>query len=305
MKTLLILLLLFAPAAIAQDATEGAKYVINEDFRVLPFPDTAEGKMAEYGKSLITDTFALVGPNTTNAISGNKMACTNCHLNAGTKPYAAPYIGLSGTFPMFIGREGKVTSLEERINGCFERSLNGRAIDVNSPEMRAIVTYIKHLSTGFPIGKRIEGQGFTTFKTPLRTANPVIGAIVYEKHCMSCHGTNGQGQLGTIGKREGGYIYPPFWGSDSFNDGAGMARVITAARYIKGNMPLGTKADSPLLTDDEAFDVAAFINSHERPVKANKEKDYPDRKTKPKDSPYPPYADSIPQTQHKYGPFDF
>lgn len=278
---------------------------ISDEFQIAPFPETAEGKLAAYGKSLITDTYSLLGPNSSKPTSGNRLACASCHLNAGTKSFAAPYIGLTGVFPIFIGREGKVESLEERINGCFERSLNGKALDVSSTEMRAIVTYMKHLSSGIPIGKRIQGQGFTAFTAPARAANPVNGAKVYEKHCISCHGDNGQGVLGSKGNREGGYLFPPLWGPDSFNDGAGMARVITAAKYIKGNMPFGTKASAPVLTDDEAFDVAAFINSHPRPEKANKENDYPDRSKKPKDSPYPPYADSIPQTQHKYGPYNF
>jgi thiosulfate dehydrogenase len=305
MKIFIVLLTFISQFAVAQDDTDAQKYVIPENFQANPFPDTPEGKLAAYGKLLVSETYALVGPSSNNPISGNRMACTNCHLNAGTKPFAAPYIGLSGVFPIFIGREGKVTSLEERINGCFERSLNGRAMDVNSNEMRAIVTYIKHLSSGLPIGRRLEGQGFTTLRLPARAANPSNGAVVYEKHCSTCHGSDGQGKLGETGKREGGYIFPPLWGNDSFNDGAGMARVITAAKYIKGNMPFGTSANFPVLTDEEAIDVAAFINSKPRPEKTNKVKDYPDRTKKPKDSPYPPYADSIPQVQHKYGPFNF
>lgn len=94
-------------------------------------------------------------------------------------------------------------------------------------------------------------------------------------------------------------MFPPLWGPDSFNDGAGMGRVLTAARFIKARMPLG----KPDLTDDDAFDVAAFINSKPRPQMANLERDYPDRSTKPIDNPYGPYADSFPQDQHKFGPF--
>ena len=96
-----------------------------------------------------------------------------------------------------------------------------------------------------------------------------------------------------------GYLFPPLWGADSFNNGAGMTRVLTAARFIKARMPLGA-AD---LSDDQAYDVAAYMNSHARPQKSDLEKDFPDLTLKPVDSPYPPYADPFPQEQHRLGPF--
>lgn len=278
---------------------------VPDNFEIPPFEETREGQLAGYGYRLITETYALVGPDTPNPLTGNRLACSSCHLDGGTKPFAAPYIGLSGIFPIYIGREDKIESLEERINGCFERSMNGKALDVNDEVMRAMVTYIKHISREASVGTRIKGQGFVDFTPPDRASDPARGATVYEKHCQSCHGAGGEGIKGSNGHREGGYIYPPLWGPDSYNDGAGMARLLTAARFIKGNMPLGVTHDSPLLTDEEAYDVAAFINSHSRPVKANKEKDYPDLKKKPKDCPYPPYTDDISPEQHKYGPFNF
>ncbi|MBD1425223.1 c-type cytochrome [Sphingobacterium arenae] len=279
--------------------------LISDDFEISPFDDTEEGRMAEYGHRLITETFALLGPGTELAITGNKLSCSSCHLNGGTKPYAAPYVGLSGVFPIYIGREDKVVSLEERINGCFERSMNGKAIAVDSKEMRAMISYIKHISKEAPIGKRIAGQGFVDFDVPDRAADRKRGALIYRSTCSSCHGVNGEGMNGTVGNREDGYIYPPLWGDDTYNDGAGMARLITAAKFIKGNMPLGVTHKAPLLSDEEAYDVAAYINSHSRPMKANKELDYPDLSKKPKDSPYPPYNDNIPQEQHRVGPFNF
>lgn len=278
---------------------------IADGFEIPPFDDTEEGKLAEYGHRLITETYALIGPDTELAITGNRLSCSSCHLNGGTKPYAAPYIGLSGIFPMYSGRENRVGSLEERINGCFERSMNGKAIDVNSREMRAMMSYIKHISKDVPVGKRIEGQRFVDFKVPERAADLEKGSLIYKNNCLSCHGANGEGVKGTAGNREGGYIYPPLWGEDTYNDGAGMARLITAAKFIKGNMPLGVTHDAPLLSDDEAYDVAAYINSHSRPVKANKELDYPDLSEKPVDCPYPPYLNDVPHEQHKIGPFNF
>ncbi len=284
---------------------EGALNEIPLDYKMPVFEKTAEGEMAEYGLRLITETYAEIGPDTEKGITGNRLACSSCHLNGGTKAFAAPYIGLSAVFPIYIGRENKIVSLEERINGCLERSMNGHAIDVNSTEMRAMITYIKHISKDAPVGGRLKGQGFVEFKAPERAASPQKGLLVYDQHCVSCHAADGQGVKGSENNRKGGYVFPPLWGDDSYNDGAGMGRLLTAAKFIKGNMPLGVSADKPLLTDEEAYDVAAYVNSHTRPEKANKEKDYPDLSKKPKDCGYGPYDDHISAEQHKYGPYQF
>jgi thiosulfate dehydrogenase len=272
-----------------------------DQLKLTPYADNAEDKMASYGEKLIKETYNYFYEKDGSKI-GNHLACTNCHLNGGTKSFAAPYVGLTGVFPIYIGREDKVESLEERINGCFERSMDGKAIDVNSTEMRAIITYIKHISKDTPIGKRIAGQGFVKVTVPERAADQKNGAVVFQQQCQSCHGANGEGHKLADSK---GYQYPPLWGNDSYNDGAGMARVLTAMKFIKGNMPLGATHDSPILTDDQAYDVAAYINSFSRPIKANKELDYPNLAKKPKDSAYPPYNDEISAVQHKFGPFNF
>lgn len=292
------------PAAIKATANMQLSHV--NDAVIKPFGNSEEGKLADYGHRLITETYKYLGPEVKKGvITGNNLACSSCHLNGGTKAYAAPYVGLSAVFPIYIGRENKIASLEERINGCFERSMNGSAIPTDSKEMRAIISYIKHLSKDASIGNRIEGQGFVKINIPDRAADKVKGAAVFKQYCVTCHGKNGQGnRRGQRGDNQG-YLYPPLWGNDSFNDGAGMARLLTAARFIKGNMPLGATAENPLLTDEEAYDVAAYINSFSRPQKANKELDYPDLAKKPKDCPYPPYIDEIAITQHKLGPFNF
>lgn len=277
------------------------------DFKMSEYPDTEEGEAAAYGEKLIKQTALYLGPENKfgEVYAGNNLACASCHLDGGTKAYAAPYVGLTGIFPMFSGREGKVTTLEERINGCFERSMSGRKLPIGSTEMIAIVSYMKHLSKDVKVGARIEGQGFVKLELPDRKADLKHGELVYAEKCVSCHQTDGLGQRKDAQELAAGYIYPPLWGTDSFNDGAGMARMLTAAKFIKGNMPLGASSEEPLLTDEEAYDVAAYINSHVRPVKANKEVDYPNLKKKPKDSAYPPFADDLSAEQHKYGPFNF
>ncbi len=294
------------PAA-ADDGGTKKVQAIPEDFQAAPYPDTEEGKQAAYGEKLIRETAKYLGPGNTfgEVYAGNNLACGSCHLNGGTKPYAAPYIGLTALFPVYSGREGKVASLETRINGCFERSLNGRKLPLDSKEMMAIVSYMKHLSRDVQVGGRIAGQGFVEIAVPERKADLVHGEAVFKKQCISCHQESGQGMLHVAGNKSQGYLYPPLWGEDSYNDGAGMARMLTAAKFIKGNMPLGATAENPLLSDEEAYDVAAYINSFERPQKAGKELDYPDLSKKPKDSAYPPFADTIPAEQHKYGPFNF
>ncbi|MGE8428219.1 MAG: c-type cytochrome [Sphingobacterium sp.] len=269
-------------------------------FKEISFKDSPEGKMASYGEKLIKNTYDYFYDGEVKI--GNKLACSSCHLNGGTKAFAAPYVGLTNVFPTYIGRENKIESLEERINGCFERSMNGRAIPENSKEMRAIVTYIKNISVNTVNKGRLAGQGFIKMDIPNRAADLKHGQVVFENKCTSCHGRDGQGLPQTAGK---GYQYPPLWGKDSYNDGAGMARLLTAARFIKANMPLGATYDAPQLKDDEAYDVAAYINSFDRPQKTDKQLDYPNLSKKPKDSPYPPYADNVSIEQHKLGPFNF
>lgn len=289
-----------APAASATETQPDSIISHVADFVPITFKDDTEGQLAAYGEKLIKNTYDYFYEDGKKI--GNNLACSNCHLDGGTKPFAAPYVGLHQVFPTYIGREDKVESLEERINGCFERSMNGRAIPENSREMRAITTYIKQVSNRTRNDKRLEGQGFVQLEIPDRAADLKHGQLIYTNKCLSCHGEQGQGQKNP---NAAGYLYPPLWGPDSYNDGAGMARMLTAARFIKGNMPLGATYDEPLLSDEEAFDVAAYINSFDRPKKANKEKDYPNLAKKPKDCAYPPYADNISAEQHKYGPFNF
>ncbi|GAA4434081.1 hypothetical protein GCM10023091_08520 [Ravibacter arvi] len=296
-------------AAVGRDEVAGVgksgRHVPAGAVDTLSEEDADATALVDYGYRLITETYAWVGPGTKRQISGNRLACSSCHLDGGTRAFAAPYVGLDKIFPTYIARENKVETLEERINGCFERSLNGRAIAVDDEVMVAMVAYIKHISRELQKDGPFKGRGFVSFKAPDRAADPKNGAAVYEANCAACHGADGKGVKGVAGNREGGYIFPPLWGEDSYNDGAGMNRLITAARFIKGNMPLGVTHESPLLSDDEAYDVAAYINSKLRPVKANKEKDYPDLSKKPKDCPYPPYQDNVTQEQHRIGPFNF
>lgn len=257
----------------------------------------------EYGRRLLRETPELLGqdhPDPARRMIGNRLACASCHIDIGTEPGTLTLLQTVEHYPRFSGRAGGMTDIEDRINECMQRSMHGKPLPMDSPEMIAMASYLRSLGAQYAAmgagAKRAAEPA--AFKTPNRRADVAAGEIVYDGKCRICHGADGSGLLST-GDPGKGYLFPPLWGPDSFNDGAGMGRVLTAARFIKARMPLG----QPDLTDDQAFDVAAFINSKPRPMMANLEKDYPDRSTKPIDNPYGPYADPFPQDQHKYGPF--
>jgi thiosulfate dehydrogenase len=127
---------------------------------------------------------------------------------------------------------------------------------------------------------------------------------VFSEKCAACHGENGLGVRNGASGDAKGYQFPPVWGPDSYNTGAGMHRVLTAAAFVKNNMPLGATFADPAISDEEAYDVAAYINSQPRPEKADLEKDFPDRLKKPVYAPFPPWIDGFSAEQHKYGPFE-
>jgi len=269
-------------------------------FSSVDFEGPALNEQVSYGRRLITKTADYLGPNSDLPFAGNNLNCSSCHLDGGTKPFAAPFVAVPGQFPQYRGREDKIGTIQERVNGCMQRSMNGKPLPVDGPEMSAIVAYMDWLSIEAPLGEKIVGNKFLKVDYPDRAVDLKHGASVYVEHCQLCHGEDGQGVRNAEGFT---YQYPPLWGEDTYNDGAGMHRVLTAAQFIKGNMPLGTTADEPLLTDEEAYDVAGYINSFKRPTKANKEKDFPDLKRKPMSTPYGPWADEFTAEQHKFGPY--
>jgi thiosulfate dehydrogenase len=261
------------------------------------------GALVKYGHALFTDTANEIGPTVsdqTRRFAGNNLACQNCHLRGGTQPYAMPLIGVWGQFPQYRAREGAVDTLEDRINGCMERSMNGRALPLQSREMRGFSSYFRWLSTGVPDGAKLKGAGTLRIKEPERAADLGRGAEIFFQICAACHGADGLGQRAQTGA---GYQFPPLWGPDSYNNGAGMSRLLTAAAYAMHNMPIGTMFNTSVLTDEQAYDVAAYVISEKRPEKANLDKDFPIRLQKPIDTPYGPYADGFSLEQHRYGPF--
>ena len=257
----------------------------------------------KYGYELFVKTAQYIGPQngrSEKVFTGNNLACNNCHLQAGTKPFSGMLIGVTKRFPQYRGRENKIGTIKERINGCMERSMNGRKLPGDGPEMDAFVSYLKWLSRFSPKDGKIEGKGFVSVALPDRAVDLEHGEQLFSTKCITCHQKNGKG---IPLPEKPGYLYPPLWGKDSYNNGAGMARVITAAQFIKGNMPFGTTYKNPQLSDEESYDLAGYINSMPRPKKTNLDRDFPDLVKKPVSTPYPPYADSFSVKQHQNGPF--
>ena len=294
-----------APVAVEDEATEGPPPAGSYHRPATPAPDTATiprttiGRQIRYGRELIAHTAQYLGPQGSVAHLTNGLNCQNCHLQAGTQGFANNYLAVASTYPKMRGRSGTVVGIEQRVTDCMERSLNGRAVPDHSREMRAIVAYIKWLGQGVPKGKKVYGTGFTKLPYLDRAADPVIGKAVFASKCQSCHGPAGQGQQLADNT---GYQYPPLWGSDSYNDGAGLFRVTNLARYVKAAMPFGATFDHPQLTNKQAWDVAAFINSQPRPHLMTPH-DWPDIRKKPVDHPFGPYADNFSEKQHKFGPY--
>lgn len=215
-------------------------------------PNNEFGDMVRLGKNIFVDTQQYA-----KAYVGNGLNCTNCHLDNGRKADSAPLWAAYGLYPAYRKKTGQVDTIGSRIQGCFRYSMNGKPPALDSQEMTALVTYHYWLAKGAPTGVKLPGQGYLALPKPAMEPDIARGAEVYKNNCAICHGANGEGTLAN-----GTFAFPPLWGKDSFNWGAGMHRIDTAAGFIKANMPYGRGG---MLTDQQAWDVALFMNSHERP----------------------------------------
>ena len=235
-----------------------------------PSPDTIPGsqlgEQIRLGYQIVVNTQEYARPYV-----GNRLNCTNCHLDGGLNPNAASFVGLTSVYPLYRSRNAKVNTLADRVNECFERSLNGRALPPDSSKMQAIVAYITWLSEGVPQGATIPWRGLEHIASR-RALDPANGKKIFANNCAYCHGSDG---LGTMAA-------PPVWGPQSYSIAAGMARVSVAAAFIKSNMP---RTQGWTLSDDDAYDVAAFINAQPRPDFPGKAHDWP-KGGKPADAPY-------------------
>ncbi|NUJ80359.1 c-type cytochrome [Methylocystis sp. FS] len=301
---LFALLALATSVAAEELGASSAKFWSVPQVDALPYD--AHSRLIRHGRDLITATYSHIGPDMPDPAqryAGNNLACGNCHLDAGVKKFGLPIFGLAEDFPAYSARAGAQITLQERINSCMTRSMNGRPLPVSSAPMRAIVAYIQFLSTGVRKGEKLSGLGAGTVPELDRAADPMRGRDIYQARCIGCHNVDGAGVQNSLPGLGAGYAFPPLWGADSFNDGAGMARLITAATFIHSNMPDGVDYLHPRLSPEEAWDVAALMISRPRPHRAGLERDFPDLLQKPIDAPYGPYADGFSEEQHKYGPY--
>jgi thiosulfate dehydrogenase len=266
-------------------------------------PKDEFGEMVKYGRNLFLNTAFYIGPN---GIAGqytkNKMNCTNCHLDAGTKPFAFNLMLSHINYPQYRPREGKVLTLADRVNNCIERPHSGNPLPLNSKEMTAFLSYLKWINNNVDSSKKVKGYESVEITFLNRPASSEKGALIYASHCLRCHGENGEGKMLANNVT---YEYPPLWGQYGYQPGSSMHRVIKQARWLKANMPHDlAKWYQPTLTDAECFDVAAFVNNdslHKRPSPKNF--DYPNIKDKNIDYGNGPFMDTFSAFQHKYGPW--
>ncbi|MDA7747382.1 c-type cytochrome [Psychromonas sp.] len=290
----------FSASAAAKEpiSSPEGKYLVARNFSTIP--DDAFGEQIKRGYSLFTNSQQMRGKYVMNELN-----CTNCHLASGRKENAAPMWAAYMAYPAYRSKNDRINSFADRVQGCFSYSMNGIAPANDSPELIALASYSYWLAVGsmldqqglhdvavpeisneilmqgglhkeftlpaaiakaYPIDKRnqLPGRGFKMLDKPALEPSSDRGKIVFNDHCAQCHGPDGQGY-----KANGVQSFPPLWGDNSYNWGAGMHNVDTAAYFIAENMPF---AQSIKLTPQQAWDVATFMNSHERPIDPRKKK---------------------------------
>ncbi|MGP9635880.1 c-type cytochrome [Psychrobacter sp. FME5] len=262
----------------ADDANEDiGTYVLPQDTSILDEPNAEQ---ILYGKRLNNETRRLLPDNV-----GAEMNCNSCHIGQGKVPLGDPYINSFNNYPKFMPRSGKELDLTARINGCFQRSMNGKVLDRESPEMLAMLAYMEWLAQNTPKDQKVDINNAGKVDESL-VGDTVHGEKIYHAQCATCHGDNGEGMKDS----RGDIIFPPLWGDESFNIGAGMARTYKAAAFVKYNMPMGIQTiglwgHGNVLSDQDAVDVAEFFTHQPRPDFPDKIHDFPSGK-KPKDVRY-------------------
>jgi thiosulfate dehydrogenase len=290
-----------------KETVANGKQVINTDtlLRVdtSKIPDGKFGEAVRYGRELMLNTAYYIGPDGVNGkYLGNKMNCTNCHQDAGTKLYSFNLMGSHDDYPQYRSREGKVLTMAERVNNCVMHPHSGKALPLDSREMVGFLSYFKWINEKVPKGEKFQGKQNLQVSFPDSAASPERGSVLFVQHCARCHGADGQGVMLPNNIT---YLYPPLWGPSGYQPGSSMHRVIKQAQWLKANMPQDKATwDKPILTDAEALDLAAFVNDdaiHSRP---NKESvSYPNIGDKSIDFDAGPYIDTFSEAQHKYGPY--
>lgn len=240
------------PAGTIRDAAQVAH---KDGFTPPPesaIPDDEFGKLVRRGKAIFIDT-----KKNAAAFVGNDLNCVNCHLDAGRLAGSAPLWGAYVAYPQFRSKTGRIDDYADRLQGCFQFSMNGKAPPLGSDVLRALEAYSSWMATGAPVRTRMAGAGYAKVARPTGGGDHARGARLYEERCALCHGAAGAGQ-----RARNVQVFPPLWGSRSFNWGAGMHQLNNAAAFVAANMPLG---QGGTLDAAQAWDVAYFMDAHERP----------------------------------------
>jgi thiosulfate dehydrogenase len=246
-----------------------------------PIPDDDFGKVVAQGQRIFNDPATYA-----KAYVGNELRCASCHLDQGRKPGSAPMWAAYVSYPAYRAKNHHVNTFAERLQGCFRFSMNGKAPPLGDPVLVALETYSYWLAQGAPLDSKIAGRGYTKIAKPAQTPDYHRGEAVYQARCALCHAADGSGQRA----RNGAPGFPALWGDTSFNWGAGMGSIKNAASFIKGNMPLG---QGNTLSDQEAWDVAMFIDSHDRPQDPRYTQSVEATRKQFHDSPQSMYGQSI------------
>lgn len=219
------------------------------------------------------------------AYVGNDLRCSNCHLDAGRLAGSAPMWAAYVSYPAYRSKNGHVNSFQERLQGCFRYSMNGKVPPLGDPVLVALESYSFFLAKGLPTGEKPVGRGFPALPKPALAPDYARGAQVYAESCVACHGADGLGQ-----SADGKVVFPPLWGPRSFNWGAGMGSIKNAAEFIHANMPLGMGGT---LTPQQSWDVATYIDSQVRPQDPRFTGDVAETRAKFHDNPNSMYGRTV------------
>lgn len=217
------------------------------------------GKAVRRGFLIFTQT-----PRYAKAYVGDDLSCSNCHTNRGRQANSAPMWAAWVKYPAYRGKNKTVNNIAMRLQGCFRYSENAQASasghfpPANSRVLIDLESYMFWMAHNAPTGVNMKGRGYKKLPQPPHPFSRTAGGKIYSADCAVCHGANGQG----VEKGNGSGRFPALWGPKSFNWGAGMHSVTHAAEFIEANMPFGNPG---ILTIQQAWDVAAYMDSHPRP----------------------------------------
>lgn len=264
------------------------------------------------GMALLQTTTRLAGPLVAEPgkrFSRNNLNCTHCHEAGpsglpGSKQYALALVNAIHDYPKLDIKSMRVITLEQRIAGMFGKGEASLTSDTS--EMKAILAYLKWLGSEAQPGMSMQGTGLSRITLPDRAADPARGKALFAQHCVQCHGAQGLGLKSPEFSSGGGYVFPPIAGDDTYDDGGHMYMVPLLTQFIHANMPLGSTADKPVLSVEQAYDIAAYVNSELPRRHAPQRVDaYPDPAWRPAGFAVPEHFpdDPLGYQRARFGPF--